>query len=54
MKYVSDLVVWLFLFVSWMAGVVLAKGWLTVVAILVPSYAWYLVLELVMRIFGWI
>lgn len=50
MKHISNLIV----IVGWIAGIVLAKGWLTVVAILVPFYAWYLVLERAMIYFGWI
>ena len=39
--------------VLWIAGVVLAKGfWWTVLAITVPFYAWYLVVERVMQMAG--
>lgn len=35
--------------VSWIAGVVLAKGtWATFFSIFLPFYAWYLVIEKVM------
>ena len=37
----------------WIAGVVLAKGfWLTVLAIFIPFYAWYLVVEKIMIAIG--
>jgi len=38
---------------AWLAGIVLAQGfWLTVAAVFVPFYAWYLVVERVMRLAG--
>ena len=41
--------------VLWLAGIVLAKGfWSTVAAICVLPYAWYLVVERVMAIAGWL
>lgn len=49
MKYIAyiALVFW------WMAGIVLAKGfWLTALAIALPFYAWYLVVERLMQIAG--
>lgn len=39
-------------FIGWTAGAVLAAGWLKLVAICVPFYAWYLVVELAMRAGG--
>lgn len=40
--------------VSWLAGIVLAKGfWLTVAAIFCPFYAWYLVVERALMAIGW-
>jgi hypothetical protein len=39
--------------VVWLAGIVLAKGfWLTALAICVPFYAWYLVVERGMQMLG--
>ncbi len=41
------------LIVLWIAGIVLAKGfWLTLLAICIPFYAWYLVIERLMTDFG--
>ena len=41
------------LFVGWIMGVVLAKGfWLTMLSISFPFYSWYLVVEKVMIISG--
>ena len=38
---------------SWIAGIVLAKGfWLTVAATFCPFYAWYLVVERVLIMVG--
>jgi len=39
--------------VVWIAGVVLSHGfWGTVAAVCVPFYAWYLVMERLMRLAG--
>ena len=39
--------------VAWIMGVVMAKGfWLTTLSIFLPFYAWYLVVEEVMKIIG--
>ena len=39
--------------VVWLGGAVLAKGfWMTVAAVFMPPYAWYLVVELVMQHWG--
>lgn len=41
--------------VSWLAGVALSKGfWSCSIAIVIPPYAWYLVVEKVMLINGWL
>ena len=49
MKYLNMLtgnIVTLAILAAWIAGVVLAKGfWLTVLAITIPFYAWYLIIE---------
>jgi hypothetical protein len=45
MKYVYQYLALL----TWLAGVVLAKGfWSTLVAFIVPFWAWYLVIEQVL------
>ena len=37
----------------WVSGVVLAKGfWLTALALFIPFYAWYLVIERAMQMYG--
>jgi hypothetical protein len=42
-----------FFAVSWLAGIVLAKGfWLTTLSICLPFYSWYLVVEKVMMSTG--
>jgi len=49
MKYAAYLV----LLTTWMAGIVLAKGfWLTALSIFFPFYAWYLVVERLMTLMG--
>ena len=51
MKYVAYLV----LVIGWIAGVVLAKGFgLTLLSIFIPFYAWYLVMEKLMKLSGMI
>jgi hypothetical protein len=56
MKYLNLLTGNIFtaaLFVGWIMGVVLAKGfWLVTLSIFFPFYAWYLVIEKVMIISG--
>lgn len=45
----------LVLLVSWVAGVVIAKGfWATIAAIVLCPYAWYLSVEKIMQINGWL
>ena len=40
---------------TWLAGIVLAKGfWLTVLAVCLPFYAWYLLIERVMQRTGFV
>ena len=39
----------------WLAGIVLATGaWSTTFSITVPPYAWYLVVEKIMQVNGWL
>ena len=39
---------------TWMAGIVIAKGfWLTLLSIVLPFYAWYLVVERIITRMGW-
>ena len=43
------------LIVGWIVGIVLAKGfWLTLAAMVVSPYAWYLVVEKIMILNGWL
>ena len=44
----------LIMLVSWIAGVVIAGGWLKLVAIFMPFYAWYLFVERLMVVFRFI
>lgn len=36
----------------WLAGTVLAAGWLKLIAIIFPPYAWYLCIERIMTLTG--
>lgn len=40
------------LIIMWVAGVVLASGWWKAVAIFIPFYSWYLVVKMVMHMYG--
>jgi hypothetical protein len=41
--------------IGWIVGLVLAKGfWSTCVAIVMPVWAWYLVIERIMIANGWL
>lgn len=43
------------LIVGWISGIVIAKGfWSTLFSVLVVPYAWYLVIEKIMIISGWL
>lgn len=56
MRYLNVLtgnVLYIFILIMWIAGVVLAKGFLALIAIFIPFYAWYLVVEKVMIANGW-
>ena len=50
----SRLVAYLLIITAWLAGIVLAKGWATVLAVIIPFYAWYLVVERAMQSLGWV
>ena len=55
MKSLFDSLVALVVLATWMAGIVLAKGfWLTVLAVVCPFYAWYLLAERVLMAIGWV
>lgn len=38
--------------IGWLGGIAAAEGWLVVLAVAVPPYGWYLVVESVMRAAG--
>lgn len=38
--------------VAWLMGIVLAYGWLKLVAYIFPPYAWYLLIERLMKLIG--
>ena len=55
MKHLIELVATILVCVSWLAGIVLAKGfWSTAMAVLIAPYAWYLAVEHAMRSVGWV
>jgi len=46
MKILIGFLIWFSWWFSWMAGIAIAKGfWSTLFAVLVPMWAWYLVVE---------
>jgi hypothetical protein len=49
MSRLAECVLAFVIIASWIAGVVIAKGfWSTLFAIYIPPYAWYLLMEQVM------
>jgi len=55
MKIVIGSMMQFVLLVIWLAGVVIAKGFISVTAaMVVPPYAWYLVVEKIMIVQGWV
>lgn len=48
----SKAIVSLIMSTSWLAGIVIAQGWLKLVAILFPPYSWYLLIEKLMKYYG--
>ena len=49
-----EIIASLLIMVTWLAGIVIAKGfWSSIFAILIPPYAWYLVIEKLMLMNGW-
>lgn len=54
MKYISELVAILTILFFWLAGIALAKGiFSTTMTIIFPPYAWYLVVELIVKQLGY-
>ena len=50
-----DLIITIIVVVQWLMGIVISKGfWSCLFAIVIPPYAWYLVVEKVMLINGWL
>jgi hypothetical protein len=50
-----DHILSLFLLFAWIAGIVVAKGiGSTTVAIFFPPWAWYLIVEHIMMVQGWL
>lgn len=53
MKHLVEFLAGLVVLIGWLAGIVFAHGfWSTTFAILMPPYAWYLVVERVIQHFG--
>lgn len=55
MKNIIELVAAVVAIIPWLVGVVISKGmWSTLFAICIPLYAWYLAVEKIMQLKGWI
>lgn len=57
MKHVSDIIkifVTLFLTFVYLAGIILAKGFWSTTCALFPGWSFYLVVEKVLKLIGWI
>ena len=51
----SSMIMLLIMCIPWLMGVVLSKGfWSCLFAMCIPPYAWYLVVEKVMLVNGWL
>lgn len=48
----SKAIVSLIMSASWLAGIVIAQGWLKLIAIIFPPYSWYLLIEKLMKFYG--
>ena len=44
MRYLYNMAV----IIAWICGITLAKGWWTLLAVLLPPYGWYLIAELIL------
>jgi len=45
----------LIMLLLWLAGIALAKGfWSLMFAVIIPPYAWYLAVEKIMLLNGWL
>jgi hypothetical protein len=54
-KNLTELISAILFGVPWLAGIVLAKGfWSTTAAVCIPPYAWYLVVERIMIVSGFL
>ena len=47
-KYLVEVLLYLIMVMAWLAGLVIAKGFLSTTFAIFPPYAWYLVIELIM------
>lgn len=47
-KYFVEALLYLIMVIAWLAGIVIAKGFLSTMSAIFPLYAWYLVVELIM------
>ena len=52
MKALGELATGSLFLLLWIMGVVAASGWLKALAVILPPYAWYLAVELLMRAAG--
>lgn len=55
MKSLSTLLTYLTVGTAWIAGIVIANGfWSTLFALFFPLWAWYLVVEKMLHVLGWV
>jgi hypothetical protein len=52
MKHLTELILVLLIVFVWMTGIVMAQGWMKVLALLFPPYPIYLVVERVLQAYG--
>ena len=55
MNKLAEAIFTLLIGITWLVGIVLTKGfWSCLFAIAIPPYAWYLVIEKLMLVNGWL
>ena len=55
MNKLIEVIFTLLVLISWLVGIVIAKGfWSCLFATIIPPYAWYLVIEKLMLVNGWL
>lgn len=55
MEKIAQGLVFIIIVVTWLMGIVIASGfWQTFISIILPFYAWYLLIEKFLHSIGWV